>query len=145
MAKKQMREFIEQTNAVQSSTEGKENVNNTSLDNSDESGIIKEKVTIHPNKVNEFFLKPGAKHAEDFFNVGYSKDDPDTLIKDLIEGFDYSKAEDIMFDSDGVEKFSVFMNLGVHKRRRFRTVWQKDSPNSLPRIITAHREDDKNA
>ena len=41
---------------------------------------------------------------------------------------------------DGSEKFSIFMNLGSGNGKRFRTVWQKDTPDSKPRLITAHRE-----
>lgn len=43
--------------------------------------------------------------------------------------------------SNEVERFSIFMQLGVKKKKRFRSVWQKDTPESEPRLITAHRED----
>ncbi len=32
--------------------------------------------------------------------------------------------------------------LGGTKLKRFRTVWQKDTKDSIPRIITAYREDE---
>lgn len=34
------------------------------------------------------------------------------------------------------------MELGVTKTRRFRTCWQKDTPDSKPRIITAFRNNE---
>lgn len=117
------------------------------LDKSAESGIIKSNIirgnncTIHPDKVNKFFLKPNAKHSKEFFDVGYTVNDVNKLTDDLKEIFDYSKAVDKSISNDGVEKFSIFAELGVTKKKRFRTVWQKDTPNSTPRIITAHRED----
>ena len=117
------------------------------LDKSAESGIIKSNIirgnncTIHPDKVNKFFLKPNAKHSKEFFDVGYTVNDANKLTDDLKEIFDYSKAVDKSISNDGVEKFSIFAELGVTKKKRFRTVWQKDTPNSTPRIITAHRED----
>lgn len=95
---------------------------------------------IHQDKINKFFLKPGAKHAQEFFDVGYSTEDYELLNADLVGGFDYSKAIDKQIDKNGVEKFSIFMNLGTKQKKLFRTVWQKDTPDSVPRIITAHRE-----
>ena len=41
-----------------------------------------------------------------------------------------------------IERFSIFTELGVDKKKRFRTVWQKDTSESVPRIITVHREDE---
>lgn len=119
-----------------------DDINNKSVDNGTKSGIIEEEVAIPSDKVNNFFLKPKAKHAEEFFSVGYTKDDGEILSKHLREGFDYSKAVDKRTGDDGSERFSVFMDLGVDKKRRFRIVWQKDTPNSKPRLITGHREDD---
>ncbi len=115
------------------------------LDFSGGSGIIIEKeCTIHPDKINRFFLQPGAKHSQEFFDVGYTKNDFEKLQEDLLNGFDYRKATDKKKSDNGSEKFSIFMELGVDKKKSFRTVWQKDTPNSVPRIITAHREDEKN-
>lgn len=99
------------------------------------------KCEIIDKKINSFCLLPGAKHAEDFFDVGYKPGDTDLLRNDMSSAFDYKNAVDISVSSDNVEKFSVFMDLGVDKKKRFRTVWQKDTPESTPRLITAHRED----
>lgn len=72
--------------------------------------------------------------------MGYSTEDYELLNADLVGGFDYSKAIDKQIDKNGVEKFSIFMNLGTKQKKLFRTVWQKDTPDSVSRIITAHRE-----
>lgn len=113
------------------------------MTNKAESGIINNsKCDIAPDKINKFFLKPGAKHSQDFFDVGYTQDDFERLDKNLKDCFDYKKAVDKTVSDNGVEKFSIFTELGVDKKKRFRTVWQKDTSDSTPRIITAHREDE---
>lgn len=110
----------------------------------DRSGIIKSKeCEIAPDKINKFFLKPNAKHSDDFFNIGYKVTDFELLDKDLKACFDYSKAVDKVVFDNGVERFSIFTELGVNEKKRFRTVWQKDTPESTPHIITAHREDER--
>lgn len=113
------------------------------VDNQENGGIIRNKeCEIAPDKIDKFFLKPNAKHSKEFFDVGYKPTDFELLDKDLKASFDYSKAVDKVILDNGVEKFSIFTELGVDKKKRFRTVWQKDTPESIPRIITAHREDE---
>lgn len=114
------------------------------VDKSVKSDIIKsKKCEIAPDKINKFFLKPNAKHSREFFDVGYKPTDFELLNKDLKACFDYSKAVDKVVSDNGVERFSIFTELGVNEKKRFRTVWQKDTPESIPRIITAHREDER--
>lgn len=114
------------------------------VDKSLKSDIIKSKeCEIAPDKINKFFLKPNAKHSREFFDVGYKPTDFELLNKDLKACFDYSKAVDKVVSDNGVERFSIFTELGVNEKKRFRTVWQKDTPESTPRIITAHREDER--
>ena len=112
------------------------------VDKSAESGIIEEKECyIHPDKIEKFCLKPGAKHADDFFNVGYTENSGERLKVDLTKSFDYKKATDIISLPNGGEKFSIFTHLGISKKKCFRVVWQKDKSDSTPRFITAYRED----
>lgn len=92
-------------------------------------------------KIKEYLLKPGAKHAEKFFDAGYTVGDIERLNRDMEELYDESKAADIRRYADGREKFSIFMELGVGKKKHFRTVWQKDTSTSKLRFITAHREE----
>lgn len=117
--------------------------NAVSVDKSGGSGIIKvdEKIDIHPDKINKFLLKPGAKHSKEFFDVGYSEDDYERLFNDILSSYDESKAVDIRKKDNGIEDFSIFMDLGTDVKKRFRTVWRKDTPDSKPRLITSHRED----
>lgn len=113
------------------------------LTNPPKSGIIEvKKFDIAADKIYKFLLLPGAKHSEDFFNVGYTVENAGRLLRDIENQFDTNKAVDKKFLSDGVEKFSIFMQLGVNKTRRFRTVWQIDSGKTKPRFISAHREDE---
>lgn len=121
---------------------GKTVVNNSkTLEKSVESGKIISEFTIHDDKINKFCLKQGSKHAEEFFNVGYEPSDGELLKHDILTQTTNERV-DIKIDGTGVEKFSIFMELGKTKKKRFRTVWQKDTPSSKPRLITAHREDE---
>lgn len=94
-----------------------------------------------PKKYTGYFLKPGAKHAEEFFNVGYTQGNPMQLRYDMARQFDMSKAVSFSTDEDGKERFRIYMDLGVETKKRFRTAWIKDSPEDKPRIVTAFRED----
>ena len=113
------------------------------IDNSSRSGIIKasERIEIHPDKINKFLLKPGAKHSKEFFDVGYNENDYERLFNDITSEFDNSKVLDIKKNEDGTEDLSTFMYLGVNNKKKFRIVWRKDTPESKPRLITGHRED----
>ncbi len=91
-------------------------------------------------KVECYLLKEGTKHFIEFSNVGYTRSDGERLKSDIAENFDYSKAVEKK-TVEGSERFNVYMDLGVGKTKRFRTVWQKDTPDSIPRFITAYRKD----
>lgn len=125
-------------------------VKGEAVENTAERGIIEiAKVlaeapcTIADDKVGKFMLKDGAKHAEEFFDAGYTAESGDALRQDIIGQFDLSKAEDYRENADGSVRFSIFMWLGTGKKRRFRTVWLKENEQAKPRLITAHREDEK--
>ena len=95
-----------------------------------------------PEKYTGYFLKPGTRHADEFFDVGYTEDDSLLLRYDMARQFDIKKAQSFSTDERGKERFRIYMNLGVDKIKRFRTAWIKDSDSSKPRIVTAFREDD---
>ena len=95
---------------------------------------------IHQDKIKKFMLKPGAKHYQEFYDVGYRSGEAQLLAMQIEEGYDESKAVDWIEHPGGIKKFSIFMPLGFDGGKRFRTVWQKDTPDSIPRLITAHRE-----
>lgn len=111
------------------------------VDGGGESGILEsDKVNIPKEKITQFFLKPGAKHANEFFSAGYTENDYAKLYNDIVNGYDEDKMVDVR-EKDGMEDYSIFMYLGVTEKKRFRTVWRKDTKDSKPRIITGHRED----
>ncbi len=95
-----------------------------------------------PKKFTEYFLKPGAKHAEQFFDVGYSTDDPLRLRYDMARQFDMSKAVEVKDLSGGARRFNIYMELGVTKKRLFVTGWVQDTPDSKPRIVTSFRKNE---
>ena len=90
-------------------------------------------------KFKEYFLKPGAKHAQDFFDVGYAQSDWIQLRFDIAEQFDMNKAENLVKDKEGIVTFNIYMQLGVTKRRTFLTGWQIDETGKTRRIITGFR------
>lgn len=92
------------------------------------------------NKLSGFLLKPGAKHSDEFFSVGYTQNDTEKLNEDIHRNFRLEDAVDNKYYENGSERFSIFMNLGVNETKTFRTVWMKDSKDSKPRFITAYRE-----
>lgn len=97
-----------------------------------------ERFVIQPDKINKFLLKPGAKHSKEFFDVGYSSDDHVKLYKDIAAQFDMEKAEYDEKSKFG-QGFSIDMQLGITKKRTFKTVWQIEKEGDKPRLITAHR------
>lgn len=88
-------------------------------------------------KIKDFLLKPGALHAQEFFDVGYTVDDVERLNRDIDRHFDIGFAFDKVSFSDGREKFSIFMNLGVTNRGVFelygKRIRRKKSRVLLPR------------
>lgn len=92
------------------------------------------------DKIEKYLLKPEAMHSAEFFDVGYTVNDVDILIKDIREQFDINLSTDYRDVGDSAIHFSIFMDLGIgNKKKRFRTVWRKDTENAIPRLITAHR------
>lgn len=101
----------------------------------------RKEVVIPDAKINNFFLKSGAKHADEFFSVGYTEKDGKKLRRDILAQYNESRIVDKKKLTDGAERFSIFMELGIAgKRKTFRIVWQKDSVDAKPRLITGHRE-----
>ena len=98
-----------------------------------------------PKKYTGYFLKSGAKHANQFFDVGYTSDNPLQLRYDMARQFNMEKAVDFKELGGGAVRFNIYMELGVTKQRTFCTGWIKDAPESKPRIITAFRKNKEDA
>ena len=98
-----------------------------------------------PKKYTGYFLKSGAKHADQFFDVGYTSDNPLQLRYDMARQFNMEKAVDFKELGGGAVRFNISMELGVTKQRTFCTGWIKDAPESKPRIITAFRKNKEDA
>lgn len=93
-----------------------------------------------PKKYTGYFLKDGAKHADQFFDVGYTADNPLKLRYDMARQFDMSKAVEFKELGGGATQFNIYMELGVTKKRSFVTGWIQDTPDSKPRIVTSFRK-----
>ena len=98
-----------------------------------------------PKKYTGYFLKDGAKHADQFFDVGYTADNPLQLRYDMARQFDMSKAVDVQELNGGAIMFNICMTLGVTKQRTFLTGWIQDTPDSKPRIVTGFRKNKENS
>ena len=105
--------------------------------------IETEKAVIQIRKLNEYLLKPGAKHSKEFFDVGYTGHDIEKLATDIFEQYDEEKRTDFRAKDDGAESFVVYMQLGKEDRKSFITVWLKGPGNAKPRLTTAYRIKDK--
>lgn len=94
-------------------------------------------------KVTHFMLKPGTKHYEEFTNVGYDPKNPEKLLSDLLLQFDINKRIEVEEKTDKIE-WAQIMQLGVTKKKRFRTAWTIDSRfDGIPRLMSAYRENAK--
>ncbi len=105
--------------------------------------LSNDRYVIAEPKISKFLLKPGAKHSAEFFSVGYSEQDGMRLNADIYQQFDEILKTDVRISENGTEDFSIFMNLGITEKKMFRTVWRRDPGSEKPRLITAHREDEK--
>lgn len=95
-------------------------------------------ISMKEPKLREFCLKPGAKHSRDFFDIGYSSNDPMKLFRDIAEQFDISRKRDSEITDSHAEKFSIPMKLGITDKRVFRVVWTNDGPDKSFRFVTAY-------
>lgn len=113
-----------------------------SIDKSVESGIINSGYHsngcfIEDKKVTGFYLKKGAKHSHEFFDVGYTEKDGLKLQKDIASQFDTTKAYDKREQPNHTKTICINMQLGVNIKKPFKTVWEKKSSETEWRSITA--------
>ncbi len=94
-------------------------------------------------KFSGFFLRPGAKHADDFFNVGYTSDHIRQLRYDIASQYNLDKAIEWAKTGDGKSRFNIYMELGTHRKKYFCIGWVIDSPEEAPRIVTGFRRQPK--
>ena len=138
--KAKAKEFSDFKKKYLKATEPLKNQGFSGIIKSGENYISNKGFVIHQDKIKKFLLKPGAKHYQEFYDAGYRPGETKLLAIGIEEGYDESKATDRTEEANGSVRFSIFMDLGFGRKKRFRTVWKKDSPDSMPRLITAHRE-----
>lgn len=120
------------------------------LENKQNSVILKDGVyysdkgfTCDEKKITGFCLKPGAKHSDDFFNVGYEASDSELLIQHINDGYDIHKAVDREPNTMNYRTFEVEMELGVTEKKKFVTGWSIRAEGEQPRFTTAYRRSSK--
>ncbi len=90
------------------------------------------------SKIKGYCLKEGGKHADEFFKVGYTKNDTEKLVKDIHKRYDISKQKEAQKNKRGYGTYSFNMELGVTSKKKFTTVWIDDGPDNAPRFVTAY-------
>jgi len=82
-------------------------------------GDPKNIVVIDNRKISEFCLKPGAKHADEFFSVGYTNSisDQKRLRRNLLGQYDLSKIEISEVLPEGGQHYTISMMLGVGRKK----------------------------
>lgn len=90
-------------------------------------------------KLSIYCLSENGKHAKEFYSAGYKPTDSERLIRDLHDGFDWSKRGEAAIGYNNSEVYTINMPLGVGKKRNFATIWQIDAPGMKPKFITAYR------
>ena len=93
---------------------------------------------IQEDKLTGYCLNPKAEHSKEFFDVGYQPTDALKLFRDIENGYDLSKKIEESEVCPGIVKYSIPTLLGVTKTRMFRTVWQTDGPDNIPRFVSAY-------
>lgn len=93
---------------------------------------------IPKSKIMGYCLKEGSKHADEFFKVGYTKDDPEKLVHDIHNGYDLSKQQEAQKNKRGHGTYAFSMELGVNARKDFTTVWIDDGPGNAPRFVSSY-------
>lgn len=118
-------------------------VENTENDVTIEDGFYvdaKKGLTADTRKVTEYLLKPDSDHYLEFINVGYSEDNPDQLMNDILKAYDADKKIGYVSGPGGKDKYSVVETLGIDEKRPFRTVWEVSPDGGLDKFVTAYRD-----
>lgn len=91
-------------------------------------------------KLSKFCLNPEKKHSKEFFDVGYTENDADTLFRHIEEGYDLTKKSGSRLSERGQEQFTIPMLLGMTKKKLFTTAWQIDKDGDPPKMTSAFRD-----
>lgn len=75
--------------------------------------------SIHRDKIEKYMLKRGAKHAEDFFNVGYSEKDAVRLYRDIERQYDIKNAKWFRKKRQGRNELCNIHAIGSHQETNF--------------------------
>lgn len=81
-------------------------------------------------------LLPGAKHYNEFANVGYSEKDPQRLYDDITSQFDKSKLFEKGVNKYGDIRYNQIMRLGVTRKKNFVVAFIKQGENL--KFVTSH-------
>ncbi len=91
-------------------------------------------------KLEKYCLQKGRKHAQEFFDVGYTQADSEKLFRDIEAGFDLSKKQGERLSPRHDIQFGIPMQLGVSEKQLFTTAWQIDKGSEEPKLISAYRD-----
>ena len=100
--------------------------------------------TIHYNKIYKYLLKKGTNHYQEFKSVGFKEENSYKLLDQLYEGYKNGKKVHDRKNGYTFKNFRIDMQLGITKKRNFRTAWSIDRKGDKPRFVTAYRYEKKN-
>lgn len=101
------------------------------------------KAIVNDDKIYKYYLQEGREHYKEFYDVGYRKENGEQLRQDLINGLMNNPAEMYERDETGYQKAIVYMELGIDKKRQFKTVWGKKDGEKYFKNVTAYRYSSK--
>ena len=73
--------------------------------------------------------------------MGYTKNDTVRLYKDIERQYDIKNATGFRQNANGSIGYSIYMDLGIIKKRTFCTAWIIDEDGATPRLTSAYRRD----
>lgn len=97
------------------------------------------KITIHDDKIYKYYLNEEKEHYQEFVDVGYTKEKGEQLRNDMLSGLKTNPVHEYIREDTGYQKAIVYMELGIDKKRQFRTVWGKSKNEKYYRNISAYR------
>lgn len=101
------------------------------------------KITVHDDKIYKYYLNEEKEHFKNFKDVGYTKENGEQLRKDLLNGLKSNPVHEYIREETGYQKAIVYMELGVDKKRQFKTVWGKKKDELYYKNVSAYRYSSK--
>lgn len=98
-----------------------------------------DKASIHDDKIYKYYLNEEKEHYHEFVEAGYTKENGEQLRRDMLDGLKNNPVHEYIRTDTGYQKAIVYMELGINKKKLFKTVWGKSKDERYYRNVTAYR------